>query len=118
MPFWFFLGKIISRALFQEDSWLEVLNYVPVRNIEFVGYTNKQRSDEDDTSSARVVTNVIEVHFSRPQPGEPIRVFWKPARGLIVQKIEECKFEEHSEQPHEVWRLLVSLLTSCPRLQG
>lgn len=94
MPFWFFLGKIISQALFQEGLWLEVLNYVPVRNIEFVGYTNKERSRKDEPRSARSVTNVIEVHFSRPQLGEPIHVFWKPARDLIVQKIEECEFEE------------------------
>ncbi|KAM5383371.1 hypothetical protein ACJZ2D_002064 [Fusarium nematophilum] len=85
--FWFFIGKMMSKALFQDDSLLDVLNYIPVNNYEFVGYVNKARGVDDQGSKDQV--NVVDVHLKRPQPGQPIQIFWKPARGLVVQKIEE-----------------------------
>ncbi|RAK95543.1 uncharacterized protein BO80DRAFT_450116 [Aspergillus ibericus CBS 121593] len=32
---------------------------------------------------------VVEVDFMKPQPGERLNVFWKPARGIICQKVQE-----------------------------
>ncbi|KPM44226.1 hypothetical protein AK830_g2391 [Neonectria ditissima] len=94
-PFWFFLGKLLSEALFLDDSLLEFLNYVPVSNYEFIGYVNKDRVvDKDQKDSDQI--NVIDVHLNRPQTGQPIQIFWKPARGLVVTSIERLVAEQMS----------------------
>ena len=87
-PFWFFLGKIISKALFQNENLLEVINFVRVRDREFVGYICKGHVNQAQDGEK---FSVVEVSFKRPQPGQPIEVFWKPAGALIIQKIEECE---------------------------
>ncbi|KAK7424123.1 hypothetical protein QQX98_000733 [Neonectria punicea] len=92
-PFWHFLGKMLSKALFADDSLLDILNFVPVNNYEFVGYVNKDRVVDNDQKDKDKV-NVIDVHLKRPQPGQPIQIFWKPARGLVVRKIEEWVKEQ------------------------
>ncbi|KAM5350278.1 hypothetical protein ACJ41O_006783 [Fusarium nematophilum] len=84
-PFWYFLGKIIAKALFEEERLFEILSFVRVRDREFVGYIRKDLANKDDQPKP----NVVEVDIKRPQPNEPLQIFWKPARGLIVQKIEE-----------------------------
>ncbi|KAF4462312.1 hypothetical protein FALBO_10892 [Fusarium albosuccineum] len=86
-PFWFFLGKMLSKALFGDDSLLEILNCVHMKQYEFVGYVNKDRVVDDDKEIETV--KVIDVYIKRPQPGQPIQIFWKPARGIVVQKIEQ-----------------------------
>lgn len=35
---------------------------------------------------------VIEVDFPKPIPGEDLKAFWKPAREIIRQRVEECEF--------------------------
>ncbi len=85
--FWFFLGKIASKPLFQNESQLEILSFVRVRNREFVGHANKHRDVSRDQT-----LNVVEVDLQKPQPNEPVQIFWKPARGIIIGKIKQCKF--------------------------
>ncbi|KAJ3521748.1 hypothetical protein NM208_g13152 [Fusarium decemcellulare] len=93
-PFWFFLGKMLSKALFGDDSLLEILNCVHMKQYEFVGYVNKDRVVDDDKDIETV--KVIDVYIKRPQPGQPIQIFWKPARGIVVQKIEQWVKERRS----------------------
>ncbi|KAJ3549236.1 hypothetical protein NM208_g613 [Fusarium decemcellulare] len=85
-PFWHFLGRMLSKAMFNDDSLLALLNYVPVNNYEFVGYVNRDRIGEQEDKDQ---LNVIEVHLKRPEPNEPIQIHWKPGRGLVIQKIEQ-----------------------------
>jgi len=88
-PCWYFLGKIASRALFEDDSLLEIMNSVHVRNREFVGFMNITHNVTTDQMQP---VKEVEVDIKRPRPGEPVQMFWKPARGLITQKIKDCKY--------------------------
>jgi hypothetical protein len=85
-PFWFFIGKIVSKAFFNNDQQLEWLNAVRVRNTEFIAFTNAGKEETDGNRKPQV----IEVDFAKPQPGKKLELFWKPARGLIGQKVQEC----------------------------
>lgn len=35
---------------------------------------------------------VVEVDSLKPVPGEQLKAFWKPARGIIDQKVRECEW--------------------------
>lgn len=35
---------------------------------------------------------IVEVDFSKPQPSEDLKLFWKPARGIIYQKVQDCEW--------------------------
>ncbi|KAM3439013.1 hypothetical protein NHJ13734_003948 [Beauveria thailandica] len=85
-PFWHFIGKIVSRALFGRDDGLEVMNYIAVRRTEYVAFTTRRCLDGETTH-----VNVIEVTFERPQPGSPLQCVWKPAGQLVVSKIQDCE---------------------------
>lgn len=77
-----------SRALFEDDSLLEIMNFVQVRNREFVGFMNTAHNVMADRREAKVV----EVDIKRPRPGKPVQMFWKPARGLVTEKIKDCRY--------------------------
>lgn len=83
-PFWFFVGKILSKAFFHNEEQLEWLNTVEVRNREFIAFTNTKHTGEGKL-------RVVEVDFPKPQPGESLKFFWKPARGIICQKVQDFK---------------------------
>ncbi|OAA45794.1 hypothetical protein BBO_03435 [Beauveria brongniartii RCEF 3172] len=83
-PFWHFIGKIVSRALFGRDDGLEVMNYIAVRRTEYVAFTTRRCLDGEITH-----VNVVEVTFERPQPGSLMQCVWKPAGQLVVSKIHD-----------------------------
>jgi hypothetical protein len=102
-PFWFFIGKIVSKAFFNNDQQLEWLNTVRVRTREFIAFTNA--GNERTNGDQRL--QVVEVDFAKPQPGKQLEVFWKPARGLITQKVQECKWMMKSHRsPQHPCRIL------------
>lgn len=92
-PFWFFVGKIVSKAFFNNEEQLGWLNTVQVRNREFIAFTNTQISisDQEEQQARKRKLRVVEVDFPKPQPGENLKLFWKPARGIICQKVKDCK---------------------------
>lgn len=93
-PFWFFIGKIMSKAFFGDEEQLEWFNAVRVRNREFIAFTNTQRkraSDQEESNIEEAELQVVEVDFSKPRPGDNLTLFWKPARGIIRQKVHDCK---------------------------
>lgn len=93
-PFWFFIGKALSKAFFGDEQQLKWLNAVRVRNREFVAFTNQRESMSDleqlNCDEARL--QVVEVDFSKPIPGERLKAFWKPSREIIRQRVQECEF--------------------------
>lgn len=94
-PFWFFIGKALSKALFGDEQQLQWLNAVRVRNREFVEFINMggdRMSDLELMNRGEGKLRVIEVEFSKPIPGEDLKAFWKPAREIIRQRVEECDF--------------------------
>ncbi|KAJ5697496.1 hypothetical protein N7488_011180 [Penicillium malachiteum] len=78
-PSWFFIGKIISKCFFDNEGQLEWLNAVRVRSREFIAFTNTQ------VNSDKANLQIVEIDFLKPQPNEDLKLFWKPARGLICQ---------------------------------
>lgn len=93
-PFWFFIGKVVSKALFGEEQQLQWLNAVRVRDREFIAFRHIQRetSDPEQLDQEKGTLQVVEVDFSKPVPGEQLKAFWKPARGIIRQRVQECEF--------------------------
>ena len=87
-PFWFFTGKIMSKAFFDAEEQLEWLNAVRVRTREFIAFTNpkKKKASNQEPNIKNVELQVIEVDFPKPQPGERLKLFWKSSRGIICQK--------------------------------
>lgn len=92
-PFWFFIGKIVSKAFFDNEEQLEWLNAVRVGNREFIAFTNTQKNilSQEEQHPGKGTLQVVEVDFSKPRPGENVSLFWKPARGIICQKVQDCK---------------------------
>jgi hypothetical protein len=92
-PFWFYIGKVLSKAFFDNEEQLEWLNAVRVGNREFISFTNTQKNipDQEEQNTGKEKLRVVEVDFSKPQPGENLKLFWKPARGIICQKVQDCK---------------------------
>lgn len=86
-PFWFFLGKMVSQALFEKETSLDILSFTRVNDREFVGFENKDFHKDNSSNGIKV----IEVNLKRPHPNEPVEIFWRPARGIIVQRLRECE---------------------------
>ncbi|KAK3323728.1 hypothetical protein B0T19DRAFT_426802 [Cercophora scortea] len=86
-PFWYFLGKIAAQALYGDPATLLLLNYNRVHTREFIGFTTATWAATAKTQDTRPPVLVLEIDFKKPRPGEPLQLFWKPARGLITQRI-------------------------------
>lgn len=97
-PYWCFLGKITAKALYDDEAELEVLNYVPVGRREFIAYTTSVwtaavKAREEAGVAELPPLKVIEVTFKKPLPGQPLEMFWAPARGPITAHIRRCESE-------------------------
>ncbi|KAH6840609.1 hypothetical protein B0I37DRAFT_448816 [Chaetomium sp. MPI-CAGE-AT-0009] len=96
-PFWDFLGRIVSKAIFDDQVDLKELNFVTVGRREFVTYTTSVWRAEANAQKAAGAAgleglpppNVIEVNFKKPQPGQAMEVTWAPARPLFTAKIRQ-----------------------------
>ena len=94
-PFWFFIGKITSKAFFDDEKQLEWVNAVGVQTREFIAFTNTQInrvSNQETSNIEEAKLRIVEVDFPKPQPGENLKLFWKPARGIICQKVQDCEW--------------------------
>ncbi|EPS34446.1 hypothetical protein PDE_09410 [Penicillium oxalicum 114-2] len=90
-PFWFLIGKALSKAFFGDEQQLRWFNFLRVWNREFVAFTNmrgESMSDLELLNRDKDKLQVIEVDFLKPVPGENLKAFWKPARGIICQRVE------------------------------
>ncbi|KAH7158996.1 hypothetical protein DER46DRAFT_610924 [Fusarium sp. MPI-SDFR-AT-0072] len=81
---------MISQALFENETSLEILSFTRVNGREFVGFETKNYPKSNNSTDI----NVIEVSLKRPQPNEPMEIFWRPDRGIIIQRLRECKNRE------------------------
>jgi hypothetical protein len=89
--FWFFIGKVVSKAFFNDESRLEWFNSVRVRTREFIGFENTVLPHENNSEDAQKTLNIVEIDFLRPQARENIKFFWKPARPPIYRSVRMCK---------------------------
>jgi hypothetical protein len=90
-PFWFFIGKIISKQFFGNEQQLEWLNATRVGSRrEFIAFSNTLNIGQKELSKdGKPKLQVVEVNFRKPQPGEDLKLFWKPASKLICQRVRE-----------------------------
>ncbi|KAK4115524.1 hypothetical protein N656DRAFT_775412 [Canariomyces notabilis] len=106
-PFWHFLGKMVAKAVYDDETELRELNFVAIGRREFVAFTTSMwraaeepearteaQNEGDKAETMPQATelpplNVIEVNFKKPQPGQPIELAWTPARGLFTAKIRQ-----------------------------
>ncbi|KAK4151835.1 hypothetical protein C8A00DRAFT_35504 [Chaetomidium leptoderma] len=101
-PCWYFLGKIVAKGVFDDKTELQELNYVAIRRREFIAYTTSMwgAAVEAEKAAGRAEKpprSVIEVHFKKPQPGQPLEMTWAPARGLIAARVGQMShFSERS----------------------
>ncbi|KAF5691379.1 DUF572 domain-containing protein [Fusarium denticulatum] len=72
--FWHFLGNMISQALFEKETSLEILSFTRVNDREFVGFKNKDYAKSNNSTD--------------------INVSERPARGIIIQRLRECEYSE------------------------
>ncbi|KAK4153959.1 hypothetical protein C8A00DRAFT_14874 [Chaetomidium leptoderma] len=93
-PFWHFLGKMVTKALLDDNAELRELNFVAIGRREFIASTTpmwraaveaKKAADGAELPPLRV----IEVNFKKPQPGKPLEFTWAPARPLFAAKIKQ-----------------------------
>jgi hypothetical protein len=84
-PYWCFFGKVAAKALFGDESQLQMMNTTRIRKREFIAFTNATYQDR----SKPIV--VLEVDILKPRVNEPLEVFWKPARGIITQRVRYCE---------------------------
>ncbi|KAJ0144297.1 Dehydrocurvularin exporter [Fusarium oxysporum f. sp. albedinis] len=84
------LAFSMTMALFENETSLEILSFTRINDREFVGFENKNYPK----SSNSTYINAVEVSLKRPRPNEPMEVFWRPARGIIIQRLRECKNRE------------------------
>lgn len=83
----------MSKAFYGNEQQLEWLNAVRVGTREFIAFNNTQANkdvDKIEGSSKDVLFQVVEVGFSKPRPGADLELFWKPARKVIAQKVQNC----------------------------
>ena len=101
-PFWYYHGKVVAKAIYGNEKQLRLLNCSRVQTREFISFTNATFADRKAAGTAMPL-NVVEVDILKPKPGEPLEIFWKPARGVITQRVKYCKtlpFDCPSSEPH------------------
>ncbi|EXM06177.1 hypothetical protein FOIG_04550 [Fusarium odoratissimum NRRL 54006] len=76
---------MISQALFENETSLEILSFTRVNDREFVGFENKNYPKSSNSTDI----NAVEVSLKTPRPNEPMEVFWRPARGIIIERLRE-----------------------------
>jgi hypothetical protein len=89
-PFWYYFGKIASQGIYGDEKQFRLLNCTRVRATEFISFTNRTFADRKAAGNATPL-NVVEVDILKPVSGQPLQLFWKPARGIIIQLVQHCK---------------------------
>ncbi|KAK3298391.1 uncharacterized protein B0H64DRAFT_415127 [Chaetomium fimeti] len=96
VPFWNFLGRIVAKGVFDDQTELEYLNTCAVGRREFIAYTTAAWAAAVDARKAageaeQPPFTVIEVKFKRPEAGQPIEMTWAPARALITTRVARMR---------------------------
>ncbi|OAA71171.1 hypothetical protein ISF_01722 [Cordyceps fumosorosea ARSEF 2679] len=86
-PFWYFTGKMVSKARFDDQDQLKLFNATRVMT-EYIAFENTAISDQDKSKHTGRAVQVVEIYFSKPQPGKNFKLTWKPARSVISRSVQ------------------------------
>ncbi|KAK4871381.1 hypothetical protein LT330_000618 [Penicillium expansum] len=83
------IGKMLSLTFFGNENQLEYLDTEHVGRRKFVAFTNIQKKEKPDQSQSpsHEKLQVIEVIFMRTNPRETLKIFWRPARAIVFQRV-------------------------------
>lgn len=82
-PSWWFFAKIVGQALYSNPASLALMNCFRFLNRwDYVAFTVGEGP-----------LMVAEVSVQKPQPGEPLQFYCKPAGQLVTKKVQQCKLK-------------------------
>ncbi|KAM0667227.1 hypothetical protein ACQRIU_005082 [Beauveria bassiana] len=81
--FWFFIGKVVSKAFFNDERRLKWFNSVRISTRAFIGFADTAVSFDEKEDAQNGALYILELDFLKPRPRESIKLFWKPARPPI-----------------------------------
>ncbi|EKV07370.1 UPF0648 protein C3H5.09c [Penicillium digitatum] len=83
------IGKMLSVTFFGNENQLELLGTELMGRRVFVAFTNIEQKKELDLnqSSRHEKLQVAEVMFMRTNPRETLKIFWRPARAMVLQRV-------------------------------
>ncbi|KAJ5773977.1 hypothetical protein N7457_008873 [Penicillium paradoxum] len=84
-----FIGKMLSQTIFGNENQLEWLGAECHGRRHFVAFTNTPKKGKRVEGQGLGIDKfqVIEAMFVRPNSQEKQKVFWRPAREVICQKV-------------------------------
>ncbi|KAM3533172.1 hypothetical protein MY4038_003597 [Beauveria bassiana] len=85
--FWFFIGKVVSKAFFNDERRLKWFNSVRISTRAFIGFADTAVSFDEKEDAQNGALCILELDFLKPQPRESIKLFWKPARHPIYRSV-------------------------------
>ncbi|KAJ9485669.1 hypothetical protein VN97_g7674 [Penicillium thymicola] len=84
------IGKMLSMTFFGNENQLEWLDTERVGRRRFVAFTNTERKEKEAQSLSPMGgrLQVVEVMFMRTSPRDTQKIFWRPARATVLQRVQ------------------------------
>ncbi|CAI7584570.1 unnamed protein product [Penicillium viridicatum] len=84
------IGKMLSVTFFGNENQLEWLDTERVGRRRFVAFTNieKKKNGAQSQSPSSGKLQVAEVMFMRTSPRDTQKIFWRPARATVLQRVQ------------------------------
>ncbi|KAJ5616154.1 hypothetical protein N7537_001268 [Penicillium hordei] len=84
------IGKMLSVTFFGNENQLEWLDTERVGRRKFVAFTNIEKKEKraQSQSPGHGKLQVVEVMFMRTSPRDTQKIFWRPARATVLQRVQ------------------------------
>ncbi|KAJ5208937.1 hypothetical protein N7449_003316 [Penicillium cf. viridicatum] len=84
------IGKMLSVTFFGNENQLEWLDTERVGRRRFVAFTNIEKKEKraQSQSPSHGKLQVVEVMFMRTSPRDTQKIFWRPARATVLQRVQ------------------------------
>lgn len=81
---------MLSVTFFGNENQLEWLDTERVGKRRFVAFTNTEKKEEGVQSLSPMggKLQVVEVMFMRTSPRDTQKIFWRPARATVLQRVQ------------------------------
>lgn len=83
------IGKMLSVTFFGNENQLEWLDTERAGRRTFVAFTNIEKKEKRAQSQSPLLKlQVVEVMFMRTSPQDTQKIFWRPARATVLQRVQ------------------------------